>query len=127
MINKTRLSILAIAISGLVAGCNQEQQAQVSYVSDIKPVIDNHCAECHTDNGKGVKASGFSVDTYNNLMKGTKYGPVIVAGSPDSSTLYRMVTGKVDPSIQMPHGKESLNADEIRKIELWIEQGANHI
>jgi mono/diheme cytochrome c family protein len=127
MINKTHISILAIAISGLVAGCNQGQQAQLSYVSDIKPVIDSHCAECHTDNGKGVKASGFSVDSYHSLMKGTKYGPVIVAGNPLSSTLYRMVSGNVDPSIQMPHGQEALKPDEIQKIERWIEQGAKHI
>ena len=57
-------------------------------------------------------------------MKGTKYGPVVVAGDPLSSSLYRLVAGKVDPSIQMPHGKEALAPEEIVTIERWIEQGA---
>ena len=57
-------------------------------------------------------------------MKGTKFGPVVVAGDPLSSSLYRLVAGKVDPSIRMPHGKEALSQEEILKIEQWIEQGA---
>jgi hypothetical protein len=112
---------------GLIAGCNGEPQEQLSYRTDIKPLIDKYCAECHTQNGKGTKESGFSIGTYDALMKGTKYGPVIVAGDPLSSTLYRLVAGKTDPSIQMPHGKKPLTAKEIGKIERWIEQGAKNI
>ena len=121
------LTILAFVASVTLLGCNEEQQAQVSYKSDIKPLIDGYCAECHTGNGKGTKASGFAVDSYESLMKGTKYGPVIVAGAPLSSTLYRLVSGKTDASIQMPHSRDSLKANEVRKIELWIEQGAKNI
>jgi hypothetical protein len=51
---------------------------------------------------------------------------VVVAGDPLSSSLYRLVAGKVDPSIRMPHGKESLSQEEIATIEQWIEQGANN-
>jgi hypothetical protein len=118
---------LILAIAGLIAGCNGETQEQVSYQSDIKPLIDSYCAECHTHGGEGTQASGFSVDTYAALMKGTKYGPVIIAGDPLSSTLYRLVAGKTDPSIQMPHGKKPMSTEEISKIEHWIAQGAKKI
>lgn len=57
-------------------------------------------------------------------MKGTKLGPVVVAGDPLSGNLYRMVSGKVDKSIQMPHGKNALENNEITTIEAWIQQGA---
>ena len=118
---------LVLPALALIAGCNSEPQEQVSYETDIKPLIDKHCGECHTNNGKGTMASGFSIDNYGALMKGTKYGPVIVAGDPLSSTLYRLVSGKTDASIQMPHGKEPLTSQEISKIEQWISQGAKNI
>ena len=116
-----------LIITSLITGCNDESQEQMSYQSDIKPLIDNYCAECHTHNGEGTQKSGFSIDSYDALMKGTKYGPVIVAGDPLSSTLYRMISGKTDPSIQMPHGRKPMSNQEISKIEHWIAQGAKDI
>ena len=45
------------------------------------------------------------VDSYDSVMKGTKYGPVIVPGDSLSSSLYLLVAGKVHSSIWMPHGR----------------------
>ena len=68
-------------------------------------------------------------------MKGTKFGPVIVPGSTVSSTLYLIVTDKVDPKIQMPpQHEESLGLGRgeplpevrIKNIELWFDQGAKN-
>jgi hypothetical protein len=107
----------------LLAGCGAEQ-ATVSFQSDVKPLIGKYCSECHLPGGEGAEKSGFMVETYASLMKGTKYGPVVVAGDPLSSSLYRLVAGKVDPSIRMPHGKQAMTQQEITTIEHWIEQGA---
>ncbi len=108
----------------LLVGCGAEQSTSVSFKTDVKPLIDKYCSECHVPGGDGAKASGFVTQTYDTIMKGTKYGPVVVAGHPLSSSLYRLVAGKVDPSIQMPHGKEALSPEEVSAIEQWIEQGA---
>lgn len=115
---------LILAGSALVAGC--DNQPTVSFHDSIKPVISNYCAECHLDGGQGYKASGFRVDNYDTVMKGTKYGPVIVPGSPESSSLYRMVAGLVDKSIRMPHSKDPMKDDEIALIRTWIKQGAKN-
>jgi hypothetical protein len=72
----------------------------------------------------GAKKSGFQVDSYASIMKGTKLGPVIVPESADSSTLYILIAGKADPTINMPHGKQPLSANEIETVRLWIDQGA---
>jgi len=82
--------------------------------------------ECHTADGAGTAASGLQITSYEALMKGTKYGPVIVAGNPESSTLYRLIAGLVDPTIRMPHGKEAIPDAEIKIIENWINQGAKN-
>ncbi len=111
-------SVLAVAL----AGCGKEPQ--VSFKSAVKPILDKHCAACHVGEGDGVKASGFQVDSYASVMKGTKFGPMVVAGDAASSSLYRLVAGKVDKSIRMPHGKEKLSDGEIGTIQKWIDQGA---
>jgi hypothetical protein len=109
----------------LLVGCSAGL-APVSFKSDIKPIIDKYCTECHLAGGAGSQASGFISEDYASIMKGTKFGPVVVAGDPLSSSFYRLVSGKVDPSIRMPHGKESLTEAEIVKIEHWIAQGAEN-
>ena len=125
-------SILIIAALPLfVASCEKP----VSFKKDIKPILNASCLECHDGKGEGSTASGFSVQSYESLMQGTKYGPVVVPGSAVGSTLYRVVAHKVDPKIQMPpqhteslaQGRgESLNDVQIKNIESWIDQGAKN-
>ena len=118
---------MSATVAAMMAGCSSEPpQPQVSYKTSIRPIIDQHCSECHLEGGKGAEKSGFRVDNYDSLMKGTHYGPVVVAGNPLSSSLYRLVAGKVDPSISMPHGKETLPEAQVKSIERWIEQGAKN-
>lgn len=120
---------IAALVSLLLAGCEKP----VSYQKDIEPILKNHCLQCHDGKGEGSAASGFSVLSYDSLMKGTKFGPVVVPGSAVSSTLYRIVTDQVDPKIQMPPQHEEslatgrgkpLSEVQVRNIELWIDQGA---
>lgn len=109
----------------LLVGCSAGP-APVSFKSEVKPLVDKYCTECHLPGGAGAEASGFITESYTSLMKGTKFGPVVVAGDPLSSSFYRLVAGKVDPSIRMPHGKEALSEVEITIIENWITQGAQN-
>jgi mono/diheme cytochrome c family protein len=106
-----------------LSGCGQPD---VSYQQHIQPILDRHCAECHTGTGPGVEASGFRTDSYANVMTGTRFGPMVEPGDPLSSSLYRLVAGEVHPSIRMPHGQQQLSADEISLIREWIRQGARN-
>ena len=108
-------TMLTVACSG---------QHKPGYTADVRPILDKHCAECHMPDGEGAQKSGFQIDSYASILKGTKFGPVIVPGSAESSTLYRLVAGKADPKINMPHGKEPLSKKDIETIRLWIDQGA---
>lgn len=130
---KTRIrNILIItAIAVFSVGCS----LPVSFNKDIKPILVANCLTCHDGSGEGSSASGFSVQTYDSVMKGTRFGPVIIPGSSESSTLYRMVAHKVDLSIQMPpHHNESLakgredalTPRQIEFIQKWIDQGAKN-
>ncbi|MEW8507490.1 MAG: c-type cytochrome domain-containing protein [Candidatus Thiodiazotropha sp.] len=121
----TILLLSSTLAASLLAGCSAGP-APVSFKSEVKPLVDKYCTECHLPGGAGAEASGFITDNYENVMKGTKFGPVVVAGDPLSSSFYRLIAGKVDPSIRMPHGKEALSEMEIAMIETWITQGAKN-
>ena len=123
-IRKTALYFVLTAIV-LGVGCSSESdKPKISYTANVSPILDNYCKSCHVAGQDGAEQSGFLVDTYESVMKGTKLGPVVVSGSAESSTLYRLVAGKADPSIKMPHGEKSLNKEEIDTIKMWIDQGA---
>jgi hypothetical protein len=109
--------------AALVAGCSK---GTLSYQADIKPILKENCYECHDVEGKGYKKSGFLIDSYQGLMKGTKFGPVIVPESAISSSLYLLVAGKTNASIQMPHDRAPISEDQVAAIEAWIDQGAKN-
>jgi len=111
----------------LLTGCDSAPQSieSVSYKGNVAPILQNHCLKCHNPEGDGYKSSGLNMETYASLMKGTKFGPVIVPGNSVSSTLVRLVNGKADPAITMPHGgMQLLQEQEIKTISSWIDQGA---
>lgn len=99
----------------------------VSYASDILPVLQQNCFECHQAGGKGEKASGLNMETYEGLMKGTKYGPVINPGNSLTSTIVLLVEGRANQVIKMPHdGRPSLSDQQVQVIKTWIDQGAQN-
>lgn len=102
-------------------------EPQVSFSQDIKPVLDQHCLECHQVDGSGTLASGFDMSSYDGLMKGTTFGPMVIAGDPEGSNLLVLVEGRADPSISMPHGqRDPVSKQDIQAIRSWIEQGAKN-
>jgi hypothetical protein len=126
------LKIGILALTMQLMGCGQ---STLSYSSDVQPIFEEHCIECHSRSGEGIAASGFSVQDYDSVMKGTDLGPVVVPGSAISSTLYLVVAQKTAPEIHMPpHHSEAwaegrgvpLSEDQVEIIQAWIDQGANN-
>jgi hypothetical protein len=126
-----KLSLMALLV--IAAGCTREASVkEVSFKDDVFPVFQERCMTCHAPGSPGCVVSGFSVATYDSLMKGTKFGPMIIPGSSADSNLLRLVKHQADPSIAMPRsltaGKPSewLKPDQINLIETWINQGAKN-
>ena len=105
-----------------------EQTPPVSYSTDVRPFLDKYCMRCHGEAGEGSKASGFRMDNYETLMKGTRFGPVITPGDSFGSVLVMLVEGRADPSISMPHDEEgpAPKQAEIDAVKAWIDQGAKN-
>lgn len=118
----TAAPLVILALTAM-SGC--EKAPQVSYSKDVKPIIDEHCMKCHEAGGEGEIKSGLNMETYANLMKGTKFGPMIVPGDAFGSNLVVLIEGRADPSIHMPRDEHGpLSEAEIATIKNWIDQGA---
>jgi hypothetical protein len=112
-----------------IAPKNQALDAknEVSYKNDVLPIFKDYCLNCHIPGGKGYEKSGLDLRTYQSLMKGTKFGPVVKPGDSLTSTLVILIEGRANPALSMPMGiKGSLMPDKVKLIKRWVEQGAKN-
>lgn len=108
-----------------MAACSGEPA--ISFSQDVKPIIDKNCVSCHQADGQGVVASGFNMTSYDDLMKGAKFGPMVIANDAEGSNMVVLMEGRADPSISMPHGQEKpVSKADILTIRMWIDQGARN-
>ncbi len=137
----SRKQYFPAALFSLLSGaCSQ---GGVSFHRDVNPILQSNCAVCHTPGQPGYEKSGFSVASYQAVMKGTNDGRVVIPGSSVSSTLVRLIRHQADPSINMPkeyavaereHSEKilpgmnarSLSDRDVKLIERWVDQGAKN-
>ena len=125
-IKKTTGKLITLSLFPLaMIACSGEPA--ISFSQDVKPIIDKNCIECHQAGGEGELASGLDMSTYDGLMKGAQFGPMVIAGDAEGSNLVVLIEGRADPSISMPHDQQKPIAREyIDTIRLWIDQGARN-
>jgi mono/diheme cytochrome c family protein len=103
--------------------CAAEPQ---SFSEDILPIFKGRCASCHQSGGAGYEKSGLDLTTYEGLMKGTKFGAMVVPRDPDSSNLMWLLDWRASPEVRMPHGKKKLSICDRNAIRAWIREGAKN-
>lgn len=113
----------ALAIS-MGAALAEPPRGLVSFKEDIYPIIQIRCLSCHKPGGEGLEASGLDLTSYEGLMKGTRYGPVVLPGKSMMSNLIVLVDGRA--AIRMPHNKRRLSTCEIGMLKTWVNQGARN-
>lgn len=96
----------------------------MSFEEDVMPIFKGRCVDCHQPGGAGFEASGLDLQTYAGLMKGTKFGPMVIAGDAQASNLMALLDWRVAPEIRMPHGKKKLSTCDRDAIRRWIQEGA---
>lgn len=92
----------------------------VDYQSEIQPIFDNNCGNCHLGNS----SAGLNLSDYENLMQGSNNGEVVIPGDYMSSVLYSRIILDNSASGDMPPGNSELNQAQIDLIAQWIDEGA---
>lgn len=91
------------------------QPAGPSFVKAVAPLLVSRCAGCHIRNSRG----GFSMASYEALMRGSDGGVVFQPGKAAGSRLMEVLeTG------DMPRGSPPLSDEEQKLIAAWIDAGA---
>jgi mono/diheme cytochrome c family protein len=97
-----------------------------SFAEDVFPIFKGRCVECHAPGKEGFEKSGLDLTTYDGVMKGTKFGPMVKPRDPDSSNLIWLLDWRGAPETRMPHGKKKLSTCDRSAIRTWIREGAKN-
>jgi hypothetical protein len=119
-------------------------QTNVTYASDIRPILAAHCFPCH---GEDLQKRRLRLDSRESVLKGCEDGPVIFPGKSDRGDLILEICGLGDhdmppwpaapPLFSREHytnapafgpdgvpAQKPLTAGEIGLIRAWVDQGA---
>ena len=97
-----------------------------SFKDHVFPILRTYCLDCHQPGGAGYEKSGFDMRDYEGLMKGTKFGPVVIPGDAFTSNLMVLIEGRADKNLKMPHGsyRQEPTKNDRKLLRVWINDGA---
>lgn len=103
--------------AALVAGDDQIDAGHVRFESKVRPVLVEHCIECH---GANKQEGGLRLDSAESLQVGGDSGPALIAGEPSKSLLLEALKYE---SFEMPPSGP-LTERTVEQFETWIAEGA---
>lgn len=122
-----------ILVSVLAVSCKTDEhvwnQGEGNFPTEVAKIIQSRCATpgCH-DNTSKNGAAGLSLETWDEMFKGTKNGAVVIPYFHQQSTLFLYcntfeelgVSGK--PT--MPYNSAPLSKEQVILLRDWINKGA---
>lgn len=139
---KTRMLLGTVILAALSFNVSAEDMAlapahdaikvlrpgEVSFKDDVQPILHDYCVSCHSPGGRGHAKSGLDLTSYEGLMRGTKFGPVVIPGNSGASTFTKLLTG-TNKGLKMPMGLNetgTLDRQYILILRKWVKQGAKN-
>lgn len=101
----------------LEAGCDT---MNVTYALTVKPIIEKNCYECHSTTATNPEKPGYAF--FNDFNELQNYATQKSVADANYTTLQAAI--RHIGSIKMPQNRAQLSECDIRKIEIWIKQGA---
>ena len=116
------LAAICLLLAPAVRAADPPQEAIAFFEQKIRPILVDHCYECHSVESTKIK-SGLLLDSRDSLLKGGDTGPAIVPGDPEKSLLIIAVR-RTNKDLQMPP-KQKLTSTQIADLEAWVKMGAH--
>lgn len=92
--------------------------ATVGFSKDVLPIVRTACLGCHSG---PTPSGGYSVASFEDLVRPGRKGAMVVPGKPKDSRLYQLVSGLAQPRMPPGAGLKPADVDVFRR---WIETGA---
>ena len=107
---------LVLGLMGMrVLSLSAQDAPPPGFETDILPIFQQHCLQCHSDQ---ARQGGLSLETLDRVLAGGDSGSVVVAHKPLESRLLVLIN-----SGGMPMGSPPLEAGAIDIVRRWIEAG----
>ena len=91
------------------------------FESKIRPVLVQHCYECHSAKAKKLKAD-LHLDSRAGMLTGGDLGPALIPGQPEKSRIIEAISHK-NVDLKMPP-KYRLPDAVIADLTAWVKMGA---
>ena len=109
------ISLFSLLALLLTVPVSAQDTKSVSFERDIKPILENHCINCHGPE----KEEGTRLDIRDDAMD------YIEVGDPENSTFYeQLITDDEDELMPPPDEENPLTAEQISLVKTWISEGA---
>lgn len=102
-----------LASTGMLPG-----QVKINFQDHVLPVIENHCGKCHNSD---KKKGDLDLSNYGALLTGGASGKVVVAGDPDGSKIFKVITHAEEPA--MPPNRPKIPDKDLTIVKQWIVGG----
>ena len=114
------VTCLAFGLLSSVASAGDEPSGLEFFEKKIRPLLVEHCYECHSADAKAIKGS-LLLDSRDGWKRGGDTGPALVPGKPNDSLMIKAL--KHEDGLEMPP-KRKLPDEVIAEFVKWVEQGA---
>src|SRR5260370_32276454 len=104
---RTAVTVLAVSIPATA-------QRDPLFKTEILPVLEKNCVQCH---GEKQKMAKLDLSSFTGMMEGSSSGPVIAPGKPERSLMWKLIEND-----QMPQGGKLTNAEK-QLINAYIHYG----
>ncbi|MBI4660852.1 MAG: PSD1 domain-containing protein [Verrucomicrobia bacterium] len=121
-LNFMSVGAFLIGAFGLLATSNGA--GSVDFNRDIRPILSDHCFQCHGPDEKARKAK-LRLDTREDAIAAREEGAAIVPGKSSESKLIERIRS-TDPDEVMPPPKtgKKLTPEQAARLKRWIDEGA---
>ncbi len=124
-----RTNLFSLLMGSLLMGMgstslHSDEESQVQFSRDIRPLLSDHCFACHGPDKKHRKA-GLRLDLESVALGKHKGRHVIKAGDLDASEVWKRISSTDPDEVMPPPGfKKPLSAKQKSVLKNWIAQGA---
>ncbi|MBK1878823.1 ankyrin repeat domain-containing protein [Pelagicoccus mobilis] len=111
----------------VVANKANRNGPNVSFNTDIQPILERSCYGCHSSKAEKLKG-GFDVEKRDNFLEGGQsFEPVAIIGQAEESDLIWMISDQIEDLEMPPLSKREkyppLSQAEVDAFKAWINQG----
>ncbi len=121
MIRPILATLVCLAFLSVLGGrCASGGEGDELFERTIRPYLVERCYSCHATHG--TRENGLALDWAGGLAEGGYYGPAVVPGEPEQSSI--MLALRHEEDLPMPKGGPKPAAAVVTAFERWIKLGA---